>query len=191
VTSARRVGARGRPPAVRVAAEHRLRDGVEVGAETLQHVGAAVDEGFEQRREHAGAAVNRFVRVHLRGDRIEGRQGGEAHGDEKIGRQDEACRRQERIGGVALRDQRGAQRDDAMIGDQPARRFDLAQRRDRGDAQAGAALGERAFVLGRVEQVDPEHALRQCLAAAVADRAVRVAIDGEHLKTSPPQTPAP
>ena len=182
----RLVGPRGAARLVGVSAEDGFRDQVEVGAEVLQHVRTTVDDRLQQRGEDAGAAVDRLVPLHLRGDGLEARQVGEPHRDQKAFRQHEAHGRQDRVVLVRQRNERGAEVDHAMIGDQAARRLDLAQRRHRGNAQAGAALDEGRLVLGRIEEVDPEDILRQRRRAAGADRAVVVAIDGQHAWTSYP-----
>ena len=166
-----------------IVAEDGFRNLVEFAGEALEHVRAAIDQPFHQRGEDPCAAAQRFVGRHLLGNRPERGEIGKPDCDEYARRQNETGRRRMIVRGVALRDERHAQIDHAMIDDQPARRFDFAQRLGCGNAQARPAFDECLFLIGRIEQVDPDHFIRK-LARTCARRACAVSIDGQQNRPS-------
>ena len=89
---------------VRVAAKHRSGEPVEFGAEVLQNISPAINNGLHQGREHADAAAEFFVHSDALGDGIEGGQRRKAHGHKQARGQDEPGRRQHGAGRLAVGD---------------------------------------------------------------------------------------
>ena len=142
--------------------EDGMADRIDVGADALQNVGAAVDDRVEQFQQHGlavdagnGAARQLVLHQHERFRHIV------THRHQPMVRQDEGHRRDPRRFGIGRAHQTGGHVTRAVFGVEPARNLDLlhvlaGRHRDAGQPFDGVVLFGR-----RLDHVDPDRALRQ------------------------------
>jgi hypothetical protein len=152
----------------RVAAEHLAGDLIQFASQSLQHIGATINDRLEQGREHAHVRGQGWVTVNLVSNVPKRGQLGKSHSDEDSRGKDEPNRRQECLRRVALGQDRRAEIDHPMIDIEAACGFDLAQCFGRRDPDVGPVLDKGFLLVCRLEQVDPDDLARELRRGALA-----------------------